>query len=159
MCLQKDQDSQEFNQNGLGQHGFGGHRRKICVSSSGRSGMSFRVLENALVWTPRERRNSDWDGACWCLGCVRNKGHVSHDPMCVNATFLHDNQVPQTQYHCFVPSSTGVFEKAGPTRFPCVFVAVLRCAHTLACIIRGLTSTCSFTSYVRSSGPPCSVQP
>ena len=58
-----------------------------------------------------------------------------------------------------VPSSTGVFEKAGPTRFPCVFVAVLRCAHTLACIIRGLTSTCSFTSYVRSSGPPCSVQP
>ncbi len=23
--------------------------------------MSFRVLENALVWTPRENRNSDWE--------------------------------------------------------------------------------------------------
>ena len=68
MCVcKKEQDSQDFNQNGLGPHGFVGQRRQIRVSRSTRSVMFFRVLENALVRTPREIRNSDWDGVYSCL--------------------------------------------------------------------------------------------
>ena len=45
---------------------------------------------------------------------------------------------PTLNISAFVPSSVRGFEKPGQTRFPCVFVALLRCAHTLTCIIRGL---------------------
>jgi hypothetical protein len=48
MCS-KEQDNQEFNENGVVPHGFGDWYRKICLSSSGRSVMSYRVLKNADV--------------------------------------------------------------------------------------------------------------
>ncbi len=136
MCLcKKEKDSQGFNQNGLGPHGFGGYHRKIRISSSSRSVTLFRVLENALVWTPRENRNSDWDGVWSCLWCVWNKGHGSHEP-CV---WRHRSWMSvKLNISVFVPSSVGDFEKASQTRLICVFVALLRYVHTLTCIIRGL---------------------
>ena len=51
MCVcRKEQDSQDFNQNGLGEHGFGHGNIRVSISSG--SVMFFRVLENALVRTP-----------------------------------------------------------------------------------------------------------
>ncbi len=45
---------------------------------------------------------------------------------------------PTLNISVFVSSWVSGFEKPGQTRSPCVFVALLRCAHTLTCIIRGL---------------------
>ena len=42
------------------------------------------TLQNAIVWTPWESRNNDWDGAWSCLWCVSNKRHIFHEP-CVRS--------------------------------------------------------------------------
>ena len=81
------------------------------------------------------------------LRALRSCTHMRHRQMrlrwiyslCSNFLKGWGTKVQRTTYiSVFVPSSVGGFEKAGPSRLPCVFVAVLRCAHTLTCIIRGL---------------------
>ena len=90
------------------------------------------------------------------------KLHIYHE-LCVRRHRLcMTTKSPTLNISAFVPSSVRGFEKPGQARFPCVFVALLRCAHTLTCIIRGLhlhISTGSCMSKVRSSCPPCTVQP
>ncbi len=81
--------------------------------------------------------------------------------MCEKVSFLHDKS-PTLTISVFVSSSIRGFEKPGQTRFPCVFVTLLRVTHTLTCIIRGIhlhTYTDSYMSKVWSSCPPCTVQP
>ncbi len=75
------------------------------------------------------------EGSCSCLWCVLNKGHGSHEPCVRRHRFCMQDKL---NISVFVPSSVGGFEKTGQIRLPCVFVALLRCAHTLTCIIRGL---------------------
>ena len=98
--------------------------------------------------------------------CVRvfdvcaTKLHISHEPCVRRHRFCMTTKSPTLNISAFVPSSVRGFEKPGQTRFPCVFVALLRCAHTLTCIIRGLhlhVSTGSYMSKVRSSCPPCTA--
>ena len=81
------------------------------------------------------------------------KIHISHEPCVRRHRFCMTTKSPTLNISAFVPSSVRGFEKPGQTRFPCVFVALLRCAHTLTCIFRGLqlhVSTDSCMSKVRS---------
>jgi hypothetical protein len=89
---------------------------------------------------------------CSCVDTARNQkkviGTVSVRVFDVCATKLHiyheqcvrryrlcmTTKSPTLNISAFVPSSVRGFEKPGQTRFPCVFVALLRCAHTLTCI-------------------------
>ena len=66
----------------------------MCVSNSNRSVMSFRVFENVVVWTPRERRNGDWDGVYSCVWRVYNKLHISHEPCVRRHRFWMTTQSP-----------------------------------------------------------------
>ncbi len=69
--------------------------------------------------------------------CATNL-HISHE-LCVRRhRFSMTNKSLTINISDFVPSSVCGFEKTGQTRFPCVFVALLHCAHTLTCIMRGL---------------------
>ncbi len=52
--FEKEKDSQEYSEIGLGPHRFGDYFRKIRVSTSIRSVMSFGVFENEVVWTQTE---------------------------------------------------------------------------------------------------------
>ena len=68
--------------------------------------MSFRVLENAVVCTRREIRNRYYDGVCStsrvCDVCSTKFIYpMNLWSMCVKASFLDDNQVPQPKYQCF----------------------------------------------------------
>ena len=113
--------------------------------------MSFRVLENTVVWTPRQNRNSDWDGVCLCVWCVWNKLHTSHEPCVRRHRFFMTTKSPTLNTSAFVPSSVWDFEKPGKTKLSCVFVALLYSGHTLTCIVRGLhlhLSTCNCMSSV-----------
>ena len=88
--------------------------------------------------------------------------------VCAATKFIHElcvrrhrfcmtTKSPTLNISAFVPSSVRGFEKPGQTRLPCVFDALLRCAHTLTCIVRGLhlhLSTCSCMSKVRCQHPP-----
>ncbi len=59
------------------------------------------------------------------------KLHISLEPCVRRHRFCMTTKSPTLNISAFVPSSVWVFEKPGQTRFPCVFVAQLRCAHTL----------------------------
>ena len=110
----------------------------------------------------KKAEKDDWDGVCSGVWCVRNKTSYIHEPCVRRHRFCMTTKSPTLNISAFVPSSVRGFEKPGQTRFPCVFVALLRCAHTLTCIFRGLqlhVSTDSCMSKVRSSCPPCTVQP
>ena len=58
-----EQDSQEFNDNGfrrpVKKDSFFEFERLRYVKKT--------VRENTVVWTLRENRNIDWDGACSCV--------------------------------------------------------------------------------------------
>ena len=109
MCVcRKVKDSQDFNQNGLGAHGFGDYRRKFRVSSSSRSVIFFRVLENALVRTPRESRNNDWEVPARVFDVCATKvmDHINH--VCVGIVFFHARQA---KYQCFCALISGRLRK------------------------------------------------
>ncbi len=62
------------------------------------------------------------------------KFHIPHEPCVWRHRFSMTTKSPTLNISVFVPSVWD-FEKPGETRSPCVFVALLRCAHTLTCII------------------------
>ncbi len=104
---------------------FGGSSRKIRVSTSTRSVMSFRVVQNAVVWIPRERWNSDCDSVCSCVWPVHNKLHISHEPCVWRYPFCMTTKSPTLNISDSVPSSVRDFEKPEHTSLPRVFVALL----------------------------------
>jgi hypothetical protein len=77
--------------------------------------MSFRALENAVVWTPREIRNNDWDGFCSCVWRVCNKLHLSYEPCVWRHRFCMTTKSPTLNISTFVHSSVWDFENPGHT--------------------------------------------
>ncbi len=81
------------------------------------------------------------------------KLHISHEQCVRRHCFSMTTKSPTLNISDFVPSSVRGFEKTGETRFPCVFVALISCPHTLTCIMRALhlhVSTDRCMSKVRS---------
>ena len=115
--------------------------------------MSFRVLENAFVWTPRESRNSDFDSVCSCLWCVCKEAHMSLLPCMWRHRSWMTTKSQNLNISAFPHPSPWGLETPGQTRLHCVFVALCRYAHTLTCIVTTLhlhVWTCICISNVRS---------
>jgi hypothetical protein len=124
------------------------------------------VLQNpqkcSCVDTARKQKKLIGTVSVRVFDVYATKLHISNEPCVRRHRFCMTTKSPTLNISAIVPSSVSGFEKPGQTRFPCVFVAQLRCAHTLTCIIRGLyfhVSTGRYISKVRSSCPPCTVQP
>ncbi len=116
----------------------------------------------SCVDTARKEKKLIRTVSVWVFDVCATKLHISHEACVRRHRFCITTKSPTLKISAFVPSSVRGFEKPGQTRFPCVLVALLRCAHTLTCIIRGMhlhVSTGSCLSKVRSSCPPCTVQP
>ena len=103
---------------------------------------------------PRETRNSDFDGVCSCLWCVRKEAYMSLLPCMRRHRSWMRNKSPNLNISAFLHPSPWDLENPRKTRLHCVFVALLRCAHDLTCILTDVlfhVCTCSCMSTLRSS--------
>ena len=103
---------------------------------------------------PRETRNSDFDGVCSCLWCVRKEAYMSLLPCMRRHRSWMRNKSPNLNISAFLHPSPWDLENPRKTRLRCVFVALLRCAHDLTCILTAVlfhVCTCSCMSTLRSS--------
>jgi hypothetical protein len=117
-------------------------RRQVQKDSCFELGQVRYVLESpqkcSCVDTARKKKKLIGTVSVRVFDVCVTKLHISHEQCVRRHGSCMTTKSPTRNISAFVPSSVWGFENPGQTRFPCVFVPQLRCAHTLTCIIRGL---------------------